>query len=231
MGAIFDYFSKNPDRGNSLFPFVENYKACLIKARELRQREILECAGISLVGRGLEAKLHITDMKSFRELESERSDLVERAKGILKFFEELDEIVAKATSQGIQLRSPTPDSLRGGGPQRRNQIIELRRDLAEKASLQLDVDTFAQPTANPGNLAEVMSEEIKYVETECEKLETEATILDGLYKECARVILDGRYLLQPPTEPEEVREDYEHPFGYDVEPRIAPVPRYLPTNE
>jgi len=231
MGAIFAYFSKNLDRGNSLFPFAENYQTCLIKTRDLRQREILECAGISLVGRGLEAKVVIDDLKLFRELESEHAALLEQAKGIIKMFENLDEIIAKATSQGIQLRTPTPDSLRGGPVQRRNEIYQLKRDLSARAAQRMGVNSFETPSAEPGNLAEVMSEEIKYVETECEKLEKEATILDGLYNECARVVLDGRYLLQPPTEPEEVREDYEHPHSFTVEERLGPVPRYLPANE
>ena len=224
MGAIFDYFSKTADRGNSLFPFAENYKACLIKARELRQQQFLECLGAKMEGRGVEAKIFVEDLERFQTLESERLALVDRSAGIVKMFERLDAIITKATSQGIQLRTPTPDSLRGGGPQRRNEIYQLKRDLSARAAKRMAVDSFETPSAEPGNLAEIMSEEIKYVKTECERLEKEAQILDALYKECARVVLDGRHLLQPPTEPEEVREDYEHPFGFDVEPRVAPVP-------
>jgi len=230
MGEIFAYFSKNPDRGNSLFPFVENYKACLIKARELRRQQFLECLGVKMEGRGVEAKIFVEDLERFQALESERLALVERAKGILKFFEKLDSIISKA--QGIQLRTPTPDSLRGGGPQRRNQIVQLRRDLAEKASLRMGVQTFAQPTASPGDLAVIMADEIRDTEIECEILEGEAVVLDKLYRECARVILDGRHLLTPAEEPQEVvEEQYEHPHSYTVEERLGPVPRYLPANE
>jgi len=42
------------------------------------------------------------------------------------------------------------------------------------------------------------------VENECDRLESEAQILDDLYKEASKIIIQNRGLLQPAEEPQEV---------------------------
>lgn len=154
MGAIYEYFQKKPNPNNSLFPYAENYKACLIRAKELRRRQFLECLGAKLEGRGTKVSVFVEEMELFNQLESERFSLFERSEGILKMFDQLDAIIARLGD--IQIRSKTPYGLLSGIGERKNRIAGiqdlLRREAEEALGIPYGLAVAGTPSCkSPGS--------------------------------------------------------------------------------
>ena len=196
-----DYFYMGaPKFGNTLFPFVENAIACRIRCRKLRKEEFLDTLRVVQVGRGMDVKVVIDDLPKFEALEAEIKMLETRASDIDKMLIVLEGIVSKA--EDIELPSPSPDGLRSGAGQRRNEIADIRRWLAKHASTYLGVDTFAEPLCTPDNLNEFMKKDLDEANEKIAQMEKEIEILDGLYKESFHVMAQNAHLLEPAEEPE-----------------------------
>jgi hypothetical protein len=70
----------------------------------------------------------------------------------------------------------------------------------------MGVDTFGPRLAGPENIAEVMKKDLDDANAKIKQMEKEIEILDGLFNECTRIIVDNRHLLalaeEPVIEPE-----------------------------
>ena len=172
------------------------------KAKQLRRQQFAECLGVAAIGRGNEAKVYIDDMDLFTELEDECKTLNKRVADIEKLVTALDTIIAKA---GPLLDSvlPTPASFRAAATARTRRAYDERQGLRDRAVKNMGFDTFAEPTATPENLTEVMAEDIKRTNREIKVLEDEAAILSDLGSQCMKLIEDHRDLLEPAEQPEE----------------------------
>lgn len=234
MISLKDYFAKGPVKSSdSLLPFVENAYACRSRVRKLRNKQFLNCLKAQVVGRGMEAKILIDNLPLFEELEAEIKTLENRANDIDKMLEELDGIISKAGD--ISIRRPTPDGLRSGVGERQKLVWEIESRLRREAGERLAVgDVAGLPTAEPGNLAEVMKKEIDETNDKIRELEAEIELLTNLHKECQKIMLESRDLLTPAEEPEVVEEPEIPPYAMPspnapIEPRAA-VLHYLSVN-
>lgn len=199
---LMDYFNKGPVKNdNTLYPFWRNAIECRIKCRKLRREEFLDTLAVTQVGsRGMDVKVVIDDLPKFERIEAEIKMLETRAEDIDKMLLVLEGIAAKADD--IEISSPTPDGLRSGAGERRRIIEEIKLWLVREAAKKMGLDTFEAPLAGPENIAEVMKKDLDEADAKIAQMEKEIEILDGLFKECTRIMVDNRHLLAPAEEPE-----------------------------
>jgi len=183
MSEIHQFLLSPEGQRDALAGYAKEVSASRNRLAEIRRVKLIECCGVTEIGRGDAAKIVIIDRELFDELDKDEKATVARVAKIKAAFAKLDEVIGGCE---IYLDVPTPNGIAKEKQERSNQIVGIKRRQRQLASDLLARDTRLDP-AELMNHPEMRSELARSGEV-ISRLEAEIAILADVYSKCLPIL-------------------------------------------